>query len=120
MMAREDAELDRARNSLTIYTEVQQGERCGDLANELFSAGQHVEELQRQLARERARTANVPPETTATHVEAEPVATPGPEADSPSGSDTSETENEEATDDDQPGSGTEGLKLKLVHLHRYS
>ena len=39
------------------------------------------------------------------------MATPGPEADgadSPTGSDTSETENEGATDDDQPGSGTEG------------
>ena len=100
MMAREDAELDRARNSLTIYKGAQQGRRCSDLANELFSTRQHVEELQRQLAQEKARTANLPPDTTATHVEAEPAATPGPEADgadSPTGSDTSETKNGGAT-----------------------
>ena len=55
MTAREDADLDRARNSLTIYKGAQQGRRCSDLANELFSAGQQVEELQRQLSRERAK-----------------------------------------------------------------
>ena len=74
MTAREDADLDRARNSLTIYKGAQQGRRCSDLANELFSTGQQVEEWQRQLARERVRTANLPPDTTATHVEAEPAA----------------------------------------------
>ena len=77
MMAREDADLDRAKNPLTIYKEDQQIYRCSDLANELFSAGQQVEELQRQLSRERAKTANLPPDTVATHLDTKPAAAPG-------------------------------------------
>ena len=90
MTAREDSGLDRERNSRRIYKE--DALRCFGHAKELFSAGQQVEELQRQLTQEKARTANLPPDAAATHVEAEPTATPGPEADgtdAPTGSDTS-------------------------------
>ena len=47
MIAREDADLDRAKNPPRIYKEDQQVYRCSTLAKELFSAGQQVEELQR-------------------------------------------------------------------------
>ena len=82
-------------------------------ARRLFSAEQQVEDLQRQLTQEKARTANLPLDTTATHVETEPTAAPGPEADGPdppAGTDASETSDEEATDGDQPDSGTEGAQ----------
>ena len=55
--------------------------RCTDRATNL-SAGQSGgspsgEELQRQLSRERAKTANLPPDTVATHLDTKPAAAPG-------------------------------------------
>ena len=79
----------------------------------MLATEQQVEDLQRQLAQEKARTANLPLNTTATRVETEPTAALGPEADGPdppAGTDASETSDEEATDGDQPDSGTEGAQ----------
>ena len=109
MTAREESDLNRERNSGRRYAE--NISRCYGHAGQMLATEKQVADLQRQLMQEKARTANLPPDTTTAHVGTEPTAAPGPEADgtdAPAGIDTSEVPDEDATGGDWPDSGTEG------------